>query len=469
MTVAYLRDVSSMLAMVSAVREGQIERHLQSERDMLKQTFAFNHQNYARYCSYQHVYLRTLQAQSHPAFEELKERGFGGSVGGGAFSTIHGDLITELFNKETKGTAGPFRSGFSTNPEAVNTWIRTIHIHSKLQETFRQGIMAKTSSKHKELTRGGKRNHADHVKNLKNQLRNYGIDPFDRSPPKCLPTGVEIDKTVVEDMLNAATIGNTLFKTFVNERLQSNVKGFFEPIKKVKLNNGLEKKKKATSKEVSLVKEDRQAFGIIVAKSVSLEDAFQYPITTVPLAVATPDAKLRQSCKASLRNYLMSESDSSSENVPDNCSWFIDGLAAIRSLRPAKTYREWLKRLLQFVTPPRGCNAVEVGLINDTYKKDSVKEGTRLERGASGQKVTISGFDQNMLQGNKWQEFLNSGENKEELIQLIARYLQTDEGKSFLQQPLIVTAADTTYSICDSVSSILAGYTASLARFAGKR
>ena len=28
-----LRDVSSLLAMVSAVREGNIERHLQSERD----------------------------------------------------------------------------------------------------------------------------------------------------------------------------------------------------------------------------------------------------------------------------------------------------------------------------------------------------------------------------------------------------------------------------------------------------
>ena len=63
---------------------------------------------------------------------------------------------------------------------------------------------------HEELSQGGKRNHADHVKSLKRQLRNYGVDPFDKCPPKCLPTGVEIDKTVVRDMLNAPATGNVV-------------------------------------------------------------------------------------------------------------------------------------------------------------------------------------------------------------------------------------------------------------------
>ena len=36
----------------------------------------------------------------------------GGSISGQKFYSIHGDLVTELFNKETKGTAGPFRAGF---------------------------------------------------------------------------------------------------------------------------------------------------------------------------------------------------------------------------------------------------------------------------------------------------------------------------------------------------------------------
>ena len=37
MTVAYLKDMSSLLALVSSVREGDIDRHLQAEKGMLKQ------------------------------------------------------------------------------------------------------------------------------------------------------------------------------------------------------------------------------------------------------------------------------------------------------------------------------------------------------------------------------------------------------------------------------------------------
>ena len=45
MTVAYLRDISALHAMVSAVREGGLERHLQAEREMLKHCLAFDHIN----------------------------------------------------------------------------------------------------------------------------------------------------------------------------------------------------------------------------------------------------------------------------------------------------------------------------------------------------------------------------------------------------------------------------------------
>ncbi len=58
MTVAFLRDVSSMLSMVSAVREGNFERHLQAERDMLRLVFAFDHQQ-------SHVVCCSLQFTAH--------------------------------------------------------------------------------------------------------------------------------------------------------------------------------------------------------------------------------------------------------------------------------------------------------------------------------------------------------------------------------------------------------------------
>ena len=448
MTVACLKDVSSLLAMISAVRECDLERHLQSERDMLKLTFAFDHQHYASYCIYQHVYLRNLEQQDHPAFMEMKERGFGGSISGGAFSTIHGDLITELFNKQTKGTAGPFRCGFSKNMEAVNTWVRTIHIHCKLRETFREQLLIKTSSVHKEVTLYGKNIHHQHVKMLKEQLARYGVNPFSNGLPKFLPTGEEIENTVVRDMLNAAAIGNTHYEAFVKERLSGHEKFFFEPIKRIKLNTGLVRAIK-TPKAISILKEDRQAFGLIIAKAASLDEAFSYPITSVPLSVATPEGTLRQSDKASLRNFLITDSDASTEITPKNCISLVDGLAAIRTLKPKLTCKPWIESLVHFITPPRDCAPIGIGLISDTYPEKSAKGGTRSKRGESGPKVQIDSVHQHMLQGNKWQDFLHNGENKEELVRVIDEYLPTVEGRRLLTIPLVLTSGEKTSLVGD--------------------
>ena len=78
--------------------------------------------------SFQHVCLSDLEAKGDPAFDNLIKQGIDGSLSGDKFSSIHGDLITKVFNGETKRQAGPHRSGFSTNVDAVNTWIKTTHI-----------------------------------------------------------------------------------------------------------------------------------------------------------------------------------------------------------------------------------------------------------------------------------------------------------------------------------------------------
>ena len=77
---------------------------------------------------------------------------------GDVFSKVHGDLVTQLvtFNKEKKGTSALFRSGFSANINIVNTWVNTIHIHTRLKVALRQQLHHKTSSKHKELTESSK-------------------------------------------------------------------------------------------------------------------------------------------------------------------------------------------------------------------------------------------------------------------------------------------------------------------------
>ena len=70
---------------------------------------------------------------------------------------------------------------------------------------------------HKELTHGGKELHEKHVNDLKVAVKEYGIYPFGKDPPKCFPTGEVIDVDIVSDILSAPRKGNDSYKGFVKE------------------------------------------------------------------------------------------------------------------------------------------------------------------------------------------------------------------------------------------------------------
>ena len=160
---------------------------------------------------------------------------------------------------------------------------------------------------------------------LKKQFLNYAFDPFSASPARSIHNGAEINVGAVKDMLHVNLIENDRFTEFISVRLSTRQKSFFDPIKKVKLNYGVEKPK-VTPSAVNILKEDRQAFGIIISKAYRLEETFSYPITSVTLSEGT----LRQGEKASFRNFLISSAEASHSHIPKNCFWYIDGIAAVR-------------------------------------------------------------------------------------------------------------------------------------------
>ena len=216
----------------------------------------------------------------------------------------------------------------------------------------------------------------------------------------------------------AEEVGNKRFIAFVQDRFVEGKKSFFEPICKVRLKTGSEKKKKVL-KSLSVLKEDCQAFGLLVNKTEKLAEAFKYPITSVPLAVATPESTLYQSDKAGLRNYMINLSKRSSHKYPRDAQWVIDGMAAIRLVPPRSTYEEWFKTLVKPITPPAEARATSLKIIMDTYVELSVKEGTRRQPGDEpGLRTFISGLQQKMPQGDKWLSLLSNGENKTDLIHL---------------------------------------------------
>ena len=160
MIVEYIHDVSALLSLISSVRELSIARHLQAERNFLPQLFAFGHVNYARYLTYQHVCLQDLKSTNPKAWKELSDNGFGGSLSGEPFSTIHGDLIIETtINREVKVKGGPMPGGYSTSKSTTDAFIKTSHIMAKIRAAIKKRLHILASSVHKECTSGAKNNH----------------------------------------------------------------------------------------------------------------------------------------------------------------------------------------------------------------------------------------------------------------------------------------------------------------------
>ena len=97
-----------------------------------------------------------------------------------------------------------------------------------------------------------------------------------------------------------------------------------------------------------------------------------------------------------------------------------------------------------------------LGFINDTYKVGSIKNMTRKKRVTSSTKFNITGFGQNMPQGNNWQEPLNDSEYKDQLLEMIKRYvLEFGSGILPRSTPFIITSKEKEYFISPAGNRVI--------------
>ena len=119
-------------------------------------------------------------------------------------------------------------------------------------------------------------------------------------------------------------------------------------------------------------------------------------------------------------------------------------MAAVRAVKPRRTYKEWIKALILYMTPPDDAEPIQFGMINDVYIKESVKSCTRSKRGESRGIVKVEGAEQHMQYGTRWGAFLCNGTNKTELLTLIGVSMHTEEMKNLFKIPSIFTTEDKT-------------------------
>ena len=106
MTVMLLKDISLMLSFIASARESNIDLHFECERQFLSLAHAFDHVNYARWGSFQHVKLEEMKRLATDAYRNLQTVGWTASQTGGKFNAVHGDYICERQNADTKSTGG---------------------------------------------------------------------------------------------------------------------------------------------------------------------------------------------------------------------------------------------------------------------------------------------------------------------------------------------------------------------------
>ena len=207
---------------------------------------------------------------------------------------------------------GPMQGGYSTNLSGINKFVKNTYLLTKLMATMKKKLRVLISSKHKETTLSGKRLHELTIVSMIQQLERY-LNPFDEQPVRNFKTKQVIEENIIKGLLSSSILVKSLFLEFINKRLlppeveinqrvpPNPLADFFSPIKNPNLKTGLKKKKQA-SKVINVLKEDKQAFDLLVGKTESLLEARSYPLTSVSLALAFPDGDLRQGLKAALRN-----------------------------------------------------------------------------------------------------------------------------------------------------------------------
>ena len=191
-----------------------IELHLETQRCLLPLLFAFNHQNFSRYLTTDHVELKNLPSKNPSTYKGLQTYGIGATI------SIPGDLVTEVtINREVKVRGGPMRGAYSTSFNAENGFVLKSLILTELRKELKSKMRLKTASKHKEATYGEMQRLKEQTQSLLKILKT-NFSPF-HGAARNMATGTEVLVSIANGLLSARENGEECLKEFKERRLAS--------------------------------------------------------------------------------------------------------------------------------------------------------------------------------------------------------------------------------------------------------
>ena len=230
----------------------------------------------------------------------------------GQFNKIPSDqCIEQTMNRDQKCRGGII--GYCTSEGAVQRWTLTSHVAAKCTSILKGELNCKsTSSLPKDLSKARKRTHNEKVDAAYEVLDNWG-NPFEyRDVLINISSGIQASQEVTNDLMNAKNIGNSSFEEFMEDRLKSEKKSFYDPIKRLSLKTfasmRVKKEIKLKGKAVTLLAE-RNIFGRLLAISkdregLSLKQVLAYSLSPIPWCFGLPDGGLVKTVKSKLLGEL---------------------------------------------------------------------------------------------------------------------------------------------------------------------
>ena len=423
----YCSMVTTLLQFLKAERTGNWKLHLSSTAAMLPQFFAMDRQNYARYLP---VYLADMQKLelTHPeVYKEFAEGNHSISRSGQPFSQVSTDMALEQsINADSKSSGGVI--GISQSPSALERWFLTIHerasITSALKAMF--GLQDGEQASHKEAApRRVRRDEEDVKKMISCFSSGLMTNPFNLDSDALLniATGVVLPEDVAQTLVHSTEKGRQQMKAFVEQRINSNAVGFWEPIPNMKIKTFSSANKKIhvkSSDKLVTVNADRDLFGrlLIVSntRQISLKDVLSFELSPVPYSLANADGSLRKGTKSVLCSLLEKDVNVVQQltALPNPTVVIIDGMAIIQMSKSAgtSTFGDLSEKYYNIFTAPLfSNNCVQVHVVFDQYWENSIKEGERERRGASvGLEVRIGGPTTPVPR--QWGKYISNPKNK---------------------------------------------------------
>ena len=423
----YCSMVTTLLQFLKAERTGSWKLHLFSTAAMLPQFFSMDRQNYARYLP---VYLADMQKLelTHPeVYKEFAEGNHSISRSGQPFSQVSTDMALEQsINADSKSSGGVI--GISQSPSALERWFLTIHerasITSALKAMF--GLQDGEQASQKEAApRRVRRDEEDVKKMISCFSSGLMTNSFNLDSDALLniATGVVLPEDVAQTLVHSTEKGRQQMKTFVEQRINSNAVGFWEPIPNMKIKTFSSANKKIhvkSSDKLVTVNADRDLFGrlLIVSntRQISLKDVLSFELSPVPYSLANADGSLRKGTKSVLCSLLEKDVNVVQQltALPNPTVVIIDGMAIIQMSKSAgtSTFGDLSEKYYNIFTAPLfSNNCVQVHVVFDQYWENSIKEGQRERRGASvGLEVRIGGPTTPVPR--QWGKYISNPKNK---------------------------------------------------------